>query len=47
MRFIAGTGPKVRGRAVGTLDDGALVIELASGARAPVRPQDVRGVENA
>lgn len=47
VRFIAGTGPKVGGRAVATLDDGALLLELASGSRAPVRPQDVRGVEDA
>ena len=47
VRFIAGTGPKVEGRAVATLDDGALLLELASGSRAPVRPQDVRAVEPA
>ena len=47
VRFIAGTGPKVEGRAVATLDDGALLLELASGSRAPVRPQDVRAVEDA
>lgn len=47
VRFIAGTGPKVAGRAVATLDDGALLLELASGSRAPVRPQDVRGLEAA
>ena len=47
MRFIAGTGPKVEGRAVATLDDGALLLELESGSRAPVRPQDVRSVEDA
>lgn len=47
MRFIAGTGPRVEGRAVATLDDGALLLELGSGSRAPVRPQDVRGVEDA
>lgn len=47
MRFIAGTGPRVEGRAVASLDDGALVLELASGSRAPVRPQDIRGVEDA
>ena len=47
VRFIAGTGPKVEGRAVATLDDGALLLELANGSRAPVRPQDVRGVEDA
>jgi len=45
VRFIAGTGPRVEGRAVGTLDDGALLLELPSGSRAPVRPQDVRTVE--
>ena len=47
MRFIAGTGPRVEGRAVASLDDGALLLELASGSRAPVRPQDIRGVEDA
>lgn len=45
VRFIAGTGPRVEGRAVGTLDDGALLLELPSGSRAPVRPHDVRTVE--
>lgn len=47
MRFVAGTGPRVQGRAVGTLDDGALLLELEGGRRAPVRPQDVRGIEDA
>ena len=46
-RFIAGTGPNVEGRAVATHDDGALLLELASGSRAGVRPQDVRTVEDA
>lgn len=47
VQFIAGTGPKVEGRAVATLEDGALLLELGGGSRAPVRPQDVRGVEDA
>lgn len=47
MRFIAGTGPRVEGRAIATVEDGALLLELASGSRAPVRPQDVRGLEDA
>lgn len=47
MRFIAGTGPRVQGRAVTTLEDGALLLELDDGRRAPVRPQDVRGLEDA
>lgn len=47
VRFIAGTGPKVAGRAVATQDDGALLLELASGSRGPVRPQDVRALEGA
>ena len=46
VRFIAGTGPKVEGRAVGALDDGALLLELPSGSRGPVRPQDVREVDD-
>lgn len=46
-RFIAGTGPQVEGRAVATLDDGALLLELPSGSRGPIRPQDVRGIEDA
>jgi len=45
LRFIAGTGPVVGGKAVATLEDGALLLETESGRRAPVRPQDVRGVE--
>lgn len=46
IRFIAGTGPKVEGRGVAALDDGALMLELPSGSRGPVRPQDVRAVED-
>ncbi len=45
VRFLAGTGPTAEGRAVATLDDGALVLETTSGRRGPVRPQDVRGLE--
>ena len=47
VRFLAGTGPTVVGTAVATLEDGALVLESASGRRAPVRPQDVRALEQA
>jgi len=47
IRFLAGTGPVVGGRALGTLEDGALLLETAAGRRAPVRPQDVRGLEDA
>lgn len=46
LRFLAGTGPVVGGKAVATLDDGALLLETATGRRAPVRPQDVRGLED-
>ncbi|MGI8945684.1 MAG: hypothetical protein ACR2GL_05525 [Thermoleophilaceae bacterium] len=45
VRFRAGTGPVVGGRVVGALEDGAILLEQASGRRAPVRPQDVRGLE--
>lgn len=45
VRFLAGTGPSVEGRAVGTLEDGGLLLESAGGRRAPVRPQDVRALE--
>lgn len=45
VRLLGGTGPRIEGTAVRTLDDGALVLETAKGARAPVRPQDVREVE--
>jgi len=37
----------MQGTAVAVLDDGGLVLEASSGARAPVRPQDVRGLEEA
>lgn len=47
LRFLAGTGPVVGGTAVATLDDGALLLETATGRRAPVRPQDVRGLDEA
>lgn len=47
MRLLGGTGPRVEGRAVATLEDGALLLETAEGLRAPVRPQDVREVEEA
>lgn len=46
-RLRAGTGPSVVGRAVATLDDGAIVLETANGSMAPVRPQDVRALERA
>lgn len=44
-RLRAGTGPRLEGTATSTLDDGALVLEIADGRRAPVRPQDVRALE--
>ncbi len=44
-RLLGGTGPRIEGTAVATLDDGALLLETTKGARAPVRPQDVRDVE--
>lgn len=45
MRLLGGTGPRMEGIAVGTLEDGALLLETTKGPRAPVRPQDVREVE--
>lgn len=47
VRLLGGTGPRIEGRAVGTLEDGALLLEMAEGRRASVRPQDVRGLEQA
>lgn len=44
-RLRAGTGPRLEGTATATLDDGALVLEIADGRTAPVRPQDVRALE--
>lgn len=44
-RLRAGTGPGVDGRAVETLEDGAIVLQTPNGLRAPVRPQDVRRLE--
>ena len=47
VRLLGGTGPSVEGGAIATLEDGALLLETAAGMRAPVRPQDVRQVEEA
>jgi len=44
-RLRAGTGPSVEGRALEALEDGALVLEMSGGLKAPVRPQDVRRLE--
>ena len=38
-------GPRVSGRAVGLLKDGALLIETDSGRRVPVRPQNLALLE--
>lgn len=46
-RLLGGTGPRMQGRALGAAEDGALVLETDTGKRAPVRPQDVRGVDDA
>ena len=46
-RLLGGTGPRMRGRAVGANQDGSLVLETDAGRQAPVRPQDVRGVDAA
>ena len=40
-RLRAGTGPRLEGRALETIADGAMVLETAKGLRAPVRPHDV------
>jgi BirA family biotin operon repressor/biotin-[acetyl-CoA-carboxylase] ligase len=45
LRLRAGTAPTLEGRAVGTLDDGAIVLATADGSEVPVRPQDVRSAE--
>lgn len=39
--------PRIEGTAVGTLEDGALLLETPKGVPAPVRPQDIREVETA
>lgn len=44
-RLRAGTGPSMEGRAIETLEDGAIVLETPKGLRGPVRPQDVRWLE--
>ncbi len=44
-RFRAGTGPRIEGRAISTLEDGAIRLEAMDGRAVPVRPQDVRGLE--
>lgn len=44
-RLRAGTGPSVEGRAVESQEDGAIVLETPNGLRAPVRPHDVRRLE--
>jgi BirA family biotin operon repressor/biotin-[acetyl-CoA-carboxylase] ligase len=45
VQLRAGTGPSLEGEAVGTLDDGALVLRTGTGAAVPVRPQDVRRLD--
>lgn len=45
MRMLGGTGPKMVGTAVRTLEDGAVLLETPEGREAPVRPQDIRDVE--
>ena len=47
MRMLGGTGPKLEGTAVRTIDDGALLLETPEGNEAPIRPQDIREVEPA
>ena len=47
VRLLGGTGPSVEGKAVATLEDGALLLETSEGERGPVRPQDVRSIEQA
>jgi BirA family transcriptional regulator, biotin operon repressor / biotin---[acetyl-CoA-carboxylase] ligase len=46
-RLLGGTGPRMEGRALGALDNGSLLLEKPDGRRASVRPQDVRGLEEA
>ena len=46
-RLLAGTGPALEGKAISTLEDGALLLQIADGRKAPVRPQDVRRLEPA
>jgi BirA family biotin operon repressor/biotin-[acetyl-CoA-carboxylase] ligase len=46
-RLLGGTGPRMRGTAVAADEAGALVLETDAGARAPLRPHDVRGVDDA
>ena len=45
MRMLGGTGPKLEGTAVRTIEDGALLLETAEGNESPIRPQDIREVE--
>jgi BirA family biotin operon repressor/biotin-[acetyl-CoA-carboxylase] ligase len=45
MRMLGGTGPKMVGTAVRTIEDGALLLTTPDGREVPVRPQDIRGVE--
>ena len=44
-RLLGGTGPRMEGTAVGTLEDGALLLETTKGTQAAMRPQDVREIE--
>lgn len=44
VRLLGGTG-RLHGRAVDTIDDGALVIETAEGRRVAVRPQDISSLQ--
>ena len=44
-RLRAGTGPSLQGRAISTLEDGALVLEVPDRRKVAVRPQDVRQLQ--
>lgn len=45
MRLLGGTGPKMVGTALRTLEDGAILLETPDGNEAPVRPQDIRDIQ--
>ncbi|HWC27675.1 MAG TPA: hypothetical protein VG474_13885 [Solirubrobacteraceae bacterium] len=44
---LLGGSARLAGTAVGTIDDGSMVLETDAGRRVPVRPQDIRDIADA
>ena len=46
VRLLGGTS-RLEGTALGTIDDGSIVLETEAGRRVPVRPQDISSIGDA